>query len=94
MMVPQLPRGMPQGERMAAEATFVGYFLKLLSHEDRQGKTRSTPEEKLEQIERLRTLASGLLSSSQRRSSDPFPVGEHPRPHDRRLDRRAPTRAR
>jgi hypothetical protein len=43
MMVPQLPRGMPQGESITQDATFVGYFFKLLSHEDREGKLRSTP---------------------------------------------------
>jgi hypothetical protein len=43
IVVPQLPQGMPGGESIFEEATFVGYFLKLLSYEDRQGKTQSTP---------------------------------------------------
>lgn len=43
MVVPRLPPGMPQGEDIYEEATFVGYFLKLLPYEDREGKTRATP---------------------------------------------------
>ena len=31
------------GQRILEEATFVGYFLKLLKYEDRQGVTRATP---------------------------------------------------
>jgi hypothetical protein len=43
MVVAELPPGMPQGESIYEEATFVGYFLKLLPYEDRQGKTLATP---------------------------------------------------
>lgn len=43
MVVPELPPGMPQGESIYEEATFVGYFFKLLPYEDRQGKTLATP---------------------------------------------------
>lgn len=42
-VVPRLPPGMPSGPRIVEEATFVGYFLKLLKYEDRQGITRATP---------------------------------------------------
>ncbi len=42
-VVPRLPPGMPSGQRILEEATFVGYFLKLLKYEDRQGVTRATP---------------------------------------------------
>lgn len=40
---PQLPPGMPTGRSLSEEATFVGYFLKLLPYEDHQGVTRTTP---------------------------------------------------
>jgi hypothetical protein len=43
MVLPQLPPGMPRGEKILEEATFVGYFLKLIPYEDREGKTRATP---------------------------------------------------
>ncbi len=43
LVVPNLPPGMPQGESIYEEATFVGYFLKLLPYEDREGHTRATP---------------------------------------------------
>ena len=43
MIVPELPPEMPLGESIYEEATFVGYFLKLLPYEDRQGKTLATP---------------------------------------------------
>jgi hypothetical protein len=43
MIVPELPPGMPQGESIYEEATFVGYFLKLLPYEDRQGRSLATP---------------------------------------------------
>lgn len=43
MIVPELPPDMPRGENIYEEATFVGYFLKLLPYEDRDGKTRATP---------------------------------------------------
>lgn len=43
MIVPELPPEMPRGENIYEEATFVGYFLKLLPYEDREGKTRATP---------------------------------------------------
>ncbi len=35
------------------------------------GKTRSTPEEKQEQVERLRTLIGGLLTATEQRTTDP-----------------------
>jgi hypothetical protein len=40
---PQLPPGMPAGQSIYEEATFVGYFLKLLPYEDHEGVTRATP---------------------------------------------------
>ena len=43
MVVPDLPPGMPTGENLYQEATFVGYFLKLQPYEDRQGKARAMP---------------------------------------------------
>lgn len=43
LIVPELPPGMPQGDDLYEEATFVGYFLKLLSYEDRQGKVTAAP---------------------------------------------------
>jgi hypothetical protein len=43
LVCPQLPPGMPQGQSIYEEATFVGYFLKLLSYEDHQGKQLATP---------------------------------------------------
>jgi hypothetical protein len=43
MVLPELPPGMPHGENVLEEATFVGYFLKLIPYEDREGKTRATP---------------------------------------------------
>ncbi len=38
-----LPPGMPSGASIYEEATFVGYFLKLLPYEDHQGKHLATP---------------------------------------------------
>jgi hypothetical protein len=43
LICPQLPPGMPAGQNIFEEATFVGYFLKLLPYEDHQGKTLATP---------------------------------------------------
>jgi hypothetical protein len=43
LVVPELPPGMPRGGDIYEEATFVGYFLKLLPYEDRQGISRATP---------------------------------------------------
>jgi hypothetical protein len=43
LVCPQLPPGMPTGQNIFEEATFVGYFLKLLPYEDHQGKTLATP---------------------------------------------------
>ncbi len=43
LVCPQLPPGMPSGNSIYAEATFVGYFLKLLPYEDHQGQTLATP---------------------------------------------------
>ncbi|MBI3836878.1 MAG: hypothetical protein HY288_02945 [Planctomycetia bacterium] len=43
LVCPQLPPGMPAGQNIFEEATFVGYFLKLLPYEDHQGKTLATP---------------------------------------------------
>jgi hypothetical protein len=40
---PNLPPGMPSGASIYEEATFVGYFLKLLPYEDHQGKQLATP---------------------------------------------------
>jgi hypothetical protein len=40
---PRLPPGMPSGANIAEEATFVGYFLKLLPYEDHEGISRATP---------------------------------------------------
>ncbi len=40
---PQLPPGMPRGTNITEEATFVGYFLKLIPYEDHQGVSRATP---------------------------------------------------
>ncbi len=42
LVCPDLPPGMPEGT-IQEEATFVGYFLKLLPYEDHQGKTLTTP---------------------------------------------------
>ncbi len=42
LVCPDLPPGMPQGA-IQEEATFVGYFLKLLPYEDHQGKTLASP---------------------------------------------------
>src|SRR5262245_50699911 len=39
----ELPPGMPQGESIYEEATLLGYFLKLVSYEDRQGKAALAP---------------------------------------------------
>ena len=39
----QFPPGMPRGKNIYAEATFVGYFLKLLPYEDHEGIQRATP---------------------------------------------------
>ncbi|MCA9112632.1 MAG: c-type cytochrome, partial [Planctomycetaceae bacterium] len=36
------------------------------------GRTRSTPEEKQQQVERLRSLIGGLLTATDQRSADPF----------------------
>ncbi|MEZ6147967.1 MAG: HEAT repeat domain-containing protein [Planctomycetaceae bacterium] len=36
------------------------------------GRTRSTPEEKQQQVERLRSLIGGLLTATDERSADPF----------------------
>jgi hypothetical protein len=43
LILPELPPGMPRGENVLEEATFVGYFFKLIPYEDRQGKQRATP---------------------------------------------------
>jgi hypothetical protein len=43
LVCPELPPGMPTGTNIFEEATFVGYFLKLLPYEDHQGKTLATP---------------------------------------------------
>lgn len=43
IVCPQLPPGMPSGQKILEEATFVGYFLKLLPYEDHQGMSRATP---------------------------------------------------
>ncbi len=43
LVCPQLPPGMPTGNSIYEEATFVGYFFKLLPYEDHQGKTLATP---------------------------------------------------
>ncbi len=43
MVCPRLPPQMPSGGDIYEEATFVGYFLKLLPYEDHQGKTLATP---------------------------------------------------
>jgi hypothetical protein len=43
LVCPELPPGMPAGQDIFEEATFVGYFLKLLPYEDHQGKTLATP---------------------------------------------------
>ena len=42
LVVPELPPGMPKGD-IQEEATFVGYFLKLLPYEDHRGKSLATP---------------------------------------------------
>jgi len=43
LVCPRLPPAMPSGRNIYEEATFVGYFLKLLPYEDHQGKTLATP---------------------------------------------------
>jgi hypothetical protein len=43
LIVPRLPPNMPSGKDIYEEATFVGYFLKLLPYEDHRGKTLATP---------------------------------------------------
>ncbi len=43
LVCPQLPPGMPSGQNIYAEASFVGYFLKLFPYEDHEGKTLATP---------------------------------------------------
>ena len=43
LVCPQLPPGMPEGQNIYEEATFVGYFLKLLPYEDHEGKMHATP---------------------------------------------------
>jgi hypothetical protein len=43
LVCPQLPPGMPSGANTYEEATFVGYFLKLLPYEDHEGKTPAVP---------------------------------------------------
>ena len=43
LVTTQLPRGMPEGPKVAEEITFVGYFLKLMAYEDHEGKHRATP---------------------------------------------------
>ena len=43
LVVPRLPPGMPSGTSIYEEATFVGYFLKLLRYEDHEGKMLATP---------------------------------------------------
>ncbi len=43
MVVGDLPPSMPSGDNVYEEATFVGYFLKLLPYEDHEGHTRATP---------------------------------------------------
>ena len=43
LVCPSLPPGMPSGESIYEEATFVGYFLKLLPYEDHQGVVCATP---------------------------------------------------
>jgi hypothetical protein len=43
LVCPQLPEGMPEGSSIYEEATFVGYFFKLLPYEDHQGKHLATP---------------------------------------------------
>lgn len=43
LVVPRLPPGMPSGASIYEEATFVGYFLKLLRYEDHEGRNLATP---------------------------------------------------
>jgi hypothetical protein len=43
LVCPRLPPGMPAGGNIYEEATFVGYFLKLIPYEDHQGISRATP---------------------------------------------------
>ncbi len=43
LVVPRLPPEMPSGASIFEEATFVGYFLKLLRYEDHEGKMLATP---------------------------------------------------
>ena len=43
LVTTKLPRGMPEGPKVAEEITFVGYFLKLMAYEDHEGKHRATP---------------------------------------------------
>jgi hypothetical protein len=43
LVCPRLPPGMPVGGNIYEEATFVGYFLKLIPYEDHQGISRATP---------------------------------------------------
>lgn len=39
----EVPRDMPLGAGLGEEGRFVGYFLKLMSYEDHEGKRRSAP---------------------------------------------------
>ena len=39
----EVPRDMPLGPGLGEEGRFVGYFLKLMSYEDHEGKRRSAP---------------------------------------------------
>ncbi|MGD9720425.1 MAG: hypothetical protein AB7O59_06665 [Pirellulales bacterium] len=43
LVVPHLPPGMPTGQNIAEEATFVGYFFKLLRYEDHRGEMLASP---------------------------------------------------
>ena len=43
IITPKLPPRMPEGPSIYEEATFVGYFFKLLPYEDHEGKHLATP---------------------------------------------------
>src|SRR5262249_25584144 len=43
ILTPQLSPTMPEGPSIYEEATFVGYFFKLLPYEDHEGKHLATP---------------------------------------------------
>ena len=62
---PERPEGLPLGEEIHSEIVFVGYFLKIMSYEDKLGKTRGAPL----LIGRARLVATPSATSNKTDSS-------------------------